>query len=58
MGTSRLGAEEDMKCEICCKESDSLFKVKHRRWGRVKICEECLRAEEGMLLPSDGCSCC
>jgi ribosome-binding protein aMBF1 (putative translation factor) len=47
-----------MRCEICGKDSDHLFKAKHRERGRVKICEECLKKEMEMLLASGGCSCC
>lgn len=47
-----------MICEICGKNSDTLFKVRHRERGRVKVCEECLKKEAEMLLPSRGCSCC
>jgi len=47
-----------MRCEICGKDSDRLFKAKHRERGRVKICEECLKKEGEMLLASGGCSCC
>jgi ribosome-binding protein aMBF1 (putative translation factor) len=47
-----------MRCEICGKDSDSLFKAKHRERGGVKICEECLRREKERLRPSGGCSCC
>jgi ribosome-binding protein aMBF1 (putative translation factor) len=47
-----------MRCEICGKESDRLFKAKHRERGRVKICEGCLGREKNMLISSGGCSCC
>jgi len=47
-----------MKCVICGKEASSLFKVRHRDRGRVKICEECWAEEKEKLLPSSGCSCC
>ncbi|HPE62663.1 MAG TPA: hypothetical protein PLQ49_00985 [Methanothrix sp.] len=47
-----------MICEICGKESDPLFKARHRERGQVRICRECLRQEAEMHLPSSGCSCC
>jgi len=47
-----------MRCDICGQESRSLFKVRHRDQGEVKICEGCLIDEKKMLLPSKRCSCC
>lgn len=47
-----------MNCDICGIESRTLFKVRHRDRGEVKICEGCLIDEKKMLLPSKGRSCC
>lgn len=51
-------AKTEMNCDICGQESWTLFKVRHRGRGEVKICEGCLIDEKKMLLPSKRCSCC
>jgi hypothetical protein len=47
-----------MRCDICGRESETLYKARHRDRGGVKICEGCLRREGDRLVSSTGCSCC
>ncbi|HNT73243.1 MAG TPA: hypothetical protein PLN41_06645 [Methanothrix sp.] len=47
-----------MRCDICARESETLFKARHRDRGGVKICEGCLRREMDRLVSSSGGSCC
>jgi len=46
------------KCELCKRESESLFIVSHKEFGRIRICDICLRHEEHSLLAHKSCSCC
>jgi protein-arginine kinase activator protein McsA len=46
------------KCEICHKNSESLFIVSHKEKGRIRICESCLRQQSKSLLAGKSCSCC
>lgn len=47
------------RCEICNRESRSLFIVTHKERGRIKICEACLKNEvDNLMAHSKSCSCC
>ena len=44
-----------MKCEICCREGESLFIVSHNERGRIRICGDCMKREEPNLLAQKSC---
>jgi len=46
------------RCEICGREEKSLFKVRHKKRGKIKICDGCRQSEAKNLLAASGCDCC
>jgi hypothetical protein len=52
------GKMNTVKCEICNREVESLFIVNHKKRGRIRICEHCLKKEDKNLGAQKGCCCC
>ena len=50
-----------IKCAICGKEEDSLFRANHKELGTIKICVDCWSKENNkkkLLNLEGGCGCC
>lgn len=51
----------NLKCSICEKEENSLFRANHKDLGTIKLCVKCWSKEQSknMLLPLEdgGCGC-
>jgi hypothetical protein len=50
----------NLKCKICGKEENSLFRANHKDLGNVKLCVGCWSGEQNKnkLLPLEGGSSC